>query len=277
MLRATPRLDGVNIQQRQMWWGRGRGQKGEGKGRGNPTLPGPWSNRWGEVWNSKGEGNPGRGHCLGGDQWGQARCPVGAPSAAFAVASGKGSTLPWGGRGRGWDRGVPLAPYLSNPPGRSPKGEGPTLPSNRKKWWGEAWNSKGKGHLGKGHCLGGDQWGQAKYPVGAPSAAFAVASGKGARLWCGRGSGWNRGVPLAPYRSNLPGSPLRREGPASPGSNGGRVWEGEFRGGQQRALNDQGKGGGEWQWRGKTIIRGWERENGNHTVHGKNYRTKGAE
>ena len=152
---------------------------------------------------------------------------------------------------------MPLAPYLSNPPGRSPKGEGPTLPSNRKKWWGEAWNSKGKGHLGKGHCLGGDQWGQAKYPVGAPSAAFAVASGKGARLWCGRGSGWNRGVPLAPYRSNLPGSPLRREGPASPGSNGGRVWEGEFRGGQQRALNDQGKGSGEWQpWRGKTIIRG---------------------
>ena len=201
--------------------------EGEGQGEGEPNS----------VWNPKqpvgrslelqGGGEPRKALLFRGDQWGQNLMSVRAPTAAFAAVAGKGSTLPWGGRGRGWDRGVPLAPYRSNPPGSSPRGKGPTLLGNR---WGETWTSKGEGHLKGSRCLGGDQRGHSLMSVRAPSAASAVTSGRVARLWGGRGRGWDRRVHLVPGRSNPPGCSLRGEGLASLGSKGGKAWGGKGKG-----------------------------------------------
>ena len=219
---------------------------------------GTLSNWWGKGWNPKGKGNPGRGRCLRGDQMGQFRFPGRALPVASAVNFGKGSTLPWGGRGRGWDWRVPLAPYHSNPPGSSLRREGATQ------------NSLGKGGLGKGHCLGGDQQGENK-PVRALTAASAVASGKGPRLWGGRGRGWGWGVPLAPCHSNPPGSSPRGEGRASPGSKGGKTREGPASWGQGQTASEKRVWNEGWTlWNGRPAKQLWG-QTGNHTMQVNNY------
>ena len=111
--------------------------------------------------------------------------------------------------------------------GKGTKGKPGTLRNQ----WGEVWNSKGKGRLGKGHAWG-DQWGKGRVP--ALAAAPAVVLGKGAFSWGGRGRGWGQRVQHVPYCSSPPGNPPRRERPY-PLGNQGRM----AKGGQPGTLSHQ--------------------------------------
>ena len=166
--RASPWLDGVNIQQTQ-WSGRLlQVDKGRGRGKGSKGQPGSLRTWWGETWKPEGKGQPGQGYSARGDQWGQGRGLVNrAPAVAPAVAFGQ-VTQPWGGRGRGWDRGVPLdmVPCRSSPPRSPPWAEGPA--SSGSKGGGAKGKGKGKAMgvgpvtqavLQQGTSRGGESWG----------------------------------------------------------------------------------------------------------------------
>ena len=89
--------------------------------------------------------------------------------------------------------------------GKGPKGMG--KPGTPRSQWGEVWNSKGKGHLGKGHAWG-DRWGQRRTAGHqALTVAPAVCLGKGTFPWGGRGRGWGQRVQQVPYCSNPSGRP----------------------------------------------------------------------
>ena len=255
-------MGGVNTQHMQAAKGWGKGPKGMGK-------PGTPRSQWGEVWNSKGKGHLGKGHAWG-DRWGQRRTAGHqALTVAPAVCLGKG-TFPWGGRGRGWGQRVQQVPYCSNPPGRPPWREGPTLlgnqgggtkggkPGTLSNQLGIGWN----GRLERGHCPRGDQWGRGRnWNKGALAAAPAVVLGKGAMPWGGRGRGWGQEVQQAPCCSNLPVNPRHMSALAQLACKGGGA-----KGGGNPA-----KGEGQWQeWRRKGRAQG-QTAIGSHTISTSNY------
>jgi len=129
-------------------------------------------------------------------------------------------------------------------------------PGTQSNQWGDVWNSKGTGHLGKGQAAGGYQWGQRRddYTMKAFTVAPALVSGKGA--WGGRGRGRGQGVPWVPFCSGLPGSPPRREELAPLGSKGGEAsWSqpGALRNWLGKGWNLPGQGQlGKGHWPGGT-------------------------